>query len=328
MSTTSSNSKEFPPKTFSKTPVQDVFEKGEINILSFVKDETNKDIYTNFNEIFKLYLSKLPSNNVKKYVDFVYKKNLVFIGQSTVKAPVVFSRILLTTQNKVAGIVLDSQDLEINTGTGETDRIDDCIYAVYYGLIRAAIISGDGLIKKDKDLNKNLAIYVNQIVLRSLGKGSIYSQEQKDLIFSACAYLYHRHYLDQRHPMALVRVKADYTDIINKNNIPKIIDVLDRTSKYSSMKDISKLLIDLKIVTVNPNQLMLSLLKQLGPTGFYCFVGSLDYFVASVILARYPSNLLPKTMMVSNKLHTTVETIMSKYINKVEYDVNAIKKDY
>ncbi|MDX1700825.1 MAG: hypothetical protein R3250_09420 [Melioribacteraceae bacterium] len=328
MSKMNKESKMFPPKSFSDSPVKDVFDAGEFNIAWLDKTKENADIYTTFNEIFKLYLSKLPSNNVKKYVDFVFKKGLVFVGFSVAKSPIVFNRILLTKQDKVAGIVLDSSDLDIDLVTGETDRVDDCIYATYYGLLRAAVISGNGAIKTDKDLNKNLAIYVNQIVLRSLGKGIVYNAEQKDLIFGACTYLYHRHFLSQKHPMALVKVKNDYKDVINQKSIDKVIEILDKTSKYSTIKDISRLLVDLKIVTTNPNQVMLSMLKQLGSTGFYCFVGSLDYFLASVVLARYPTGLFPKTMMVSDKLHNTVETIASKYLGKVGYDVTAVKREF
>lgn len=328
MSKMNKESKMFPPKSFSDSPVQDIFKTGEFTISWLDKFKENEDVYSTFNEIFKLYLSKLPSNNVKKYVDFVFKKGLVFIGYSITRSPIVFNRILLTKQNKVAGVVLDSSDLDIDIDTGETDRVDDCIYATYYGLLRSAVISGNGSLKQDKDLNKNLAIYVNQVVLRSLGKGIVYSADQKDLIFGACAYLYHRHFLSQKHPMALVKVKNNYKDIINQKNIEKVIETLDRTSKYSTMKDISKILVDLKIVTTNPNQIMLSLLKQLGSTGFYCFIGSLDYFLASVVLARYPTGLFPKTMMVSDKLHTTVENITSKYLGKVEYDVTAVKREF
>ena len=147
------------------------------------------------------------------------------------------------------------------------------------------------------------------------------------MIFASCAYLYHRSFLSQKHPMALTKVKNNYKDII-KSNVDNIITKLDRTSKYSTMKDIPKVLVDLKIVTTNPNQLMISLLKVLGSTGFYCFGGSLDHFIAAIILAKYPTGLFPKSMMVSDKLHTTVENVMSKYLAKVEYDVSAIKKDY
>jgi hypothetical protein len=321
-------SKQFPPKSFSDSPVQDVFNKGEFNIAWLKKVEENKHIYDTFNESFKLMLSKLPANHAKKFVDFVFKKGLVFVGYSITKSPIVFNRLLLTSTNKVSGIVLDSTDLDINLRTGETHRVDDCIYSIYYGLLRAAVIVGDGKLRQDVELNKNLAIYVNQVVLRTLGKGAVYSTEQKDIIFGACAYLYHRHYLSQKHPMALVKVKSNYKDIINKANIDKIIELLDKTSKYSTMKDISNLLVDLKIVTGNPNKVMLSLLKQLGPTGFYCFVGSLDFFLAAVVLAKYPTGLFPKSMMVSDKLHTTVENISANYLKKVEYDVTAIKREF
>ncbi len=328
MSEMNKESKNFPPKSFSDSPVQDVFKKGEFNIGWLKKVEENKPIYDTFNESFKLYLSKLPSNHAKKFVDFVFKKGLVFVGFSITKNSIVFNRILLNASNRVSGIVLDSQDLGISIRTGETHRVDDCIYSVYYGLLRAAVIAGNGRLRQDNELNKNLAIFVNQIVLRSLGKGIVYSVEQKDLIFGACAYLYHRHFLTQKHPMALSKLKSNYKDIINKDNMDKVITALDATTKYSTLKDISKILVDLKIITSNPNKVMLSLLKLLGPVGFYCFVGSLDHMLAAVVLAKYPTGLFPKTMMVSDKLHTNVENIAAKYVSKVEYDVTAIKREY
>lgn len=317
----------FPSRHFDNSPVSDVFTTGEINILWYDKDDENRSMYSAFNENFKLFLTKMQTGYVKKYVEFVFNKDLVFVGISKIKNPV-FSRLLTTETNKVAGIVLDGDDLDINFRTGETPNIDDCIYATYYSLIRSAVILNKDVVSRDKELHKNLAIYLNQIFLRSLGKGTIYNDKQKNAILIACIYIYHRHYLQQRHLAALSLLKRNYKNIVDKNTLDQIYPALESTSKYSSISDIPKILIDLKIISTNPNIITMNLLKNLGTAGFYDLIGSLDVFIGFVVLSRYPTGLFPRTAIVSDKLHKNVEEIMVKYLNKVEYDTKAIKKQY
>jgi hypothetical protein len=323
----SNSTNSFPVQHFGASPVSDVLKTGEFNILWMDKDDQWKKMYSNFNENFKLFLTKMQAGNVKKYVEFVFNKGLIFFGVSKGKNPV-FSRLLLSKNNRIAGIVLDSQDLDINLQTGETPSIDDCIYASYYSLIRSGVLLNKDEIQKDKELHKNLAIYLNQIFLRSLGKGTIYNEKQKNAILITCIYIYHRHFLQQKHLSALSFLKRNYSGIINKETLDNVYPLLESTSKYGSVQDIPKILIDLKIITSNPNIITMNLLKNLGISGFYNLIGSLDVYIGFVVLSRYPTGLFPRTSLISDKLHKNVEDIMIKYLNKVEYDVKALKRDY
>ena len=320
--------KNFPVQHYAFSPVNDALKREEFNIVWFDKDAENKNIYTRFNEDFKLFLTKLPGNNVKRMVDFVFNKGLVFIGISKSKTPAVFSRLLLNKSGKVAGIVIDSSDLEIDLNTGETQRIDDCIYAVYYSLIRAGVLSHKDAVQKDKELHRNLVLYLNQIFLRSLGKGSVYNDKQKEIIKMVCIYIFHRHYLQQRHLAAISFLKRNYTKILDPEVLSEVAPKLEATSKYSSIQDIGKLLVDFKIYTGSPNNIIMNLLKILSTSGFYSLIGSLDLFIGFIVLARYPSGLFPRTTMISDKLHKTVEATMIKYLSKVDFDTKAIPKQY
>lgn len=330
MSATTSKvqSSKFPAQHYNTTPVSDALKTEEINIYWLDKNDSNKDPYTRFNEDFKLYLSKMPSNDVKKYVEFVFNKGLVFIGFSPQKTPAVFSRLLLSKAEKVAGVVLDSGDLDITLKTGETPSIDDCIYAVYYSLIRAGVIAFKNDIAKNKELHKNLIIYLNQMFLRSLGKGTIYNEKQKHAIMISCIYIYHRHYLQQKHLSAISFLKRNYSNIVDKSSLEEIVPKLEATSKYSSIQDIAKILVDLKIITAHPNRITMNLLRNLSTAGFYSLIGSLDLFIGFVVLSRYPTGIYPRTAMISDKLHRTVEQIVSKHLARVQYDTNSIPRDY
>jgi hypothetical protein len=270
----------------------------------------------------------MPSNDVKKYVEFVFNKGLVFIGFSPKKTPAVFSRLLISKEGKVAGVVLDSGDLDIALQSGETPSIDDCIYAVYYSLIRSGVLAFKNEVSKDKELHRNLVIYLNQMFLRSLGKGTIYNEKQKHAIMIACIYIYHRHYLQQKHLSAISFLKRNYSNIVDKSSLEEIVPKLEGTSKYSSIQDIAKILVDLKIITTQPNRITMNLLRNLSTAGFYSLIGSLDLFIGFVVLSRYPTGIYPRTAMISDKLHRKVEDIVSKHLAKVQYDTSGIPRDY
>ena len=320
-------SSNFPAQQFAVSPVSDILKTGEYNIAWCNKDEEDKDMYSLFNENFKLFLTKMQAGNVKKYVEFAFNKGLVFVGISKGKNPV-FSRLLLSKTDKIAGIVLDSSDLDIDLRTGDTPNIDDCIYAVYFSLIRSAILLNKTEIQKDRELHRNLSIYLNQIFLRSLGKGTIYNDKQKNAILITCIYIYHRHYLQQKHTSALSFLKRHYSNIVDQTTLENIYPLLESTSKYNAIQDIPKILIDLKIITVNPNIVTMNLLKNLGTPGFYNLIGPLDVYAGFVVLSRHPSGLFPRTSLISDKLHKNVENILVKYLNKVQYDIKTINRMY
>lgn len=321
------SSRNFPVQQFAASPVSDVLKTGEYNIAWLDKDEDNRSMYQKFNENFKLFLTKMQANNVKKFVDFVFNKGLVFIGISKAKNPV-FSRLLLGKSEGIAGVVLDSSDLDIDLRTGETPNIDDCIYATYYSLIRSGALLNKDEIQRDKELHRNLAIYLNQIFLRSLGKGTIYNEKQKNAILIACIYIFHRHYLQQKHLSALSFLKRNYIKLVDQKTLESVYSLLESTSKYSTIQDIPKILIDLKILSANPNVVTMNLLKNLGTSGFYNLIGPLDNYIGFVVLSRYPTGLFPRTGMISDKLHKNVEEIMIKYLKKVKYDTKALKRLY
>jgi len=318
----------FPVKHYAFSPVNDALKREEFNIIWLNKDDDNREVYQRFNDDFKMFLSKLPNNNVKRMSDFAFNKGLVFIGVSKEKTPAIFSRLLLSTSEKVAGVVIDANDLEISISTGETPRIDDCIYAVYYSLIRAGVLSHKDKIQKDKELHRDLVIYLNQILLRSLGKGAVYNDKQKEVIKIVAIYIFHRHYLQQRHLAAISALKRNYDSFLNKELLVDMVPKIEATSKYSTIQDAAKLLVDLKVYTGSPNNVIMNLLKILSTSGFYSLIGSLDLFIGFLVICRYPSGLYPRTAMISEKLHKNIEAIMLKYLSKVSFDTKAIPRLY
>jgi hypothetical protein len=144
----------------------------------------------------------------------------------------------------------------------------------------------------------------------------------------SCAYIFYRHYFQQKHLSAVSFVKRNFKDNIKPDVMKEAMDQIALSSKYSTIQDISKILIDLKVITNNPNQITISLMKMLSNKGYYCVSGSLDFFISFVILCRYPTGLFPRTATVGDKVHKNVEDSMTKYLNSLKYNTKIITKEY
>lgn len=316
--------KRFQPQSFNKSPADNILITPEKKISVVYHRPENKHSYENFNDQFGLFLSKLPNNNVKRYVHNLYNKKIIFMGDVQGNDNnEIFARVLLTN-NKLSGVVLNKDNLDIDLHTGDTNRIDDCIYATYFGLIRAAILTNSSKIRSDKDLHKLLTTYLYLMFIKIIGKNSIFSKKQKDILHLVCIYIYHICFFNEKHTYVLSIIKRDYKDVTNKEIFDEFFEMINDNKGYSNIKDIPKLLIDLKLYFKDPKQSYMTMIQMLKPIGFYTFVGPLDQFIASMILTKYPTDLFSRNGVTNQKIHDSVEDIICKYISKLSYEIKGI----
>lgn len=301
--------------------IAEKLQKTEHNVLVYSKKNDNIDFDVFFTDI-RLYLKKMPRNNVTTNVTKLLNNDGLFLGQSQQKKDVpIYSRILLTNDNKLAGVVLDVVDLGIGLD-GETDSVDECIYASYFAIVRSALKCRSNDLKTDFDLHKLNVAYLFNHVLKSLGKSNSFSKLQLDGIHLACAYSYMRHYLQLTHASALSRLNRVFAEVVNKENLETLLPSFDLVSKYKSLRDIGKILIDLKVLSINPNKILMSLIQSSGKILFYNIMGELPNLIASIIITNYPTDLLGGVSSVNNRLQTIIEKhVVQNYINKLEYSV-------
>lgn len=314
----------FPIKFFSDSDVNNILKSEEQKILVLYKDKKNVSLYSTFNDDFSTYLSKLPNNSVKQQTQNLMNKDLIYLSVAKIKPDNLFVRILTTIENKLAGVVLDTQQLHIDPTTGSADSIDDCIYATYFGLVRAAVLLNRDEVRQDKDLHKLLATYVYLLLIKAIGADKIYSQKSKDFIHILAIYIYYKYYLKERHPYILTIIERDYSNFIGKDSIEEFMPMLEKMSTYNSIKDFPKMLIDAKIWNESPNVIIVSLLKILKPMGFYCLIGPLDYLISLAVVSRYPTDFFSKKCLVNDKIQGSIEKIMIGYANKIKFDLTAV----
>ena len=316
----------FPVKFFSDSDVNSVLRAEEQKMFVLRKNKENATIYSTFIEDLSTYLLKLPNNDVRQQVQNLINKNLIFLSISKIKPDNLFVRLLLTNDDKLAGIVLDTQQLAIDPTTGVAESIDECVYAIYFGVVRAAIILNKDKVRQDKDLHKLLSTYLHLLLIKAIGVDKIFSQKSKSFIHILAIYIYYKYYLKERHPYILSIIERDYESFIGKETVAEFMPFLEEMQNYNSVKDFPKMLIDAKIWNENPRVLMVSLIKLLKPFGFYCLIGPLDYFVGLVIISKYPTDFFSKKCLVSNKIQDAVEKIVIGYVDKIKYDITTILK--
>jgi hypothetical protein len=311
----------FPPKMFNDSAVNTALITKEKSIAVIFRDEEYKHLYDNFDNLYSLYLSKLPENHIKKYVSQVFNKNIVFIGiSSSAKNDAVFSRLLvLENRGVVNGIVLDANVLDIDIETGDTSSIDNCIYATYFSIIRSAVLLNVDKITSNTMIHKLVIQYIWLTILKAVGQKSVYNMKQKNLVYLACIYTFYAHFIKLKHPMIVSKIKKEYKEHFDQEIFKEIIPLVDDIKKYQNIKDIPSILVDFRVYNDIPSKIYIELFKILGNTGFYNFISSLDQLISMIVLSKYPTMLYNKSVMTSEKIHNKLESDLLPFIDAIKF---------
>ena len=294
----------------------------EKQIALITKKETQ--IYKQFLNNFQLYLTKLGNAKLVKYVSRLNNSDGIYlgIGEAKTNNELVFVRILLFN-NKLAGVVLNSEYFNINLTTGETDSIDSCIYAAYFGMIRAGILTNQSKVAQDFELHKLCITFIYQILSKSLTKIINISGDQLNGVLLGCGYLYFKHYLLKKHLVAMSGLKKLFKNSIPSDVLKLYIDKLDnKSNKAVNMKQIGSVLLDLDIIQSNPNQVIIQLLTNMGSNAFYNLIGSIDHLIALICILNYQTELYDAKLNLKSQINKTIEDhIDINYLNKLKYSI-------
>ena len=141
---------EYQPKFFNSSQIEEFLKTNENKVVIVLRLKENEEAYNNFDQDYTAFLSKLPNSPLKTAVGPLINKKLVFFGTAKNVDGTTYGRALISKNEKLAGIVLNSYALDISLRNGTTPSIDECIYSTYYGLIRAAVLIHKEEVKKDR----------------------------------------------------------------------------------------------------------------------------------------------------------------------------------
>ena len=306
-------------KSYNST-LKDILTTEPTDTTTYRKDDINKkEIYKKFNEDYLLYLSKLPNNNVKKYVNEVFSRDLVYFGhnQLTKNVGLNFAKVV-ADHDKLYKISLDTKEFGIDLKTGECKNIDDCIYATYFAFIRFAIVANRTNIKKDDKLQKLLAQYLYQIFMSVIDTSKVDTGKQKFYIKMLSYYVFYKHFIRETSAATIKILNGIFKD--EKDLIDEFKPLFKNIDKYTSVKDFAKILLDTNVLQIDPNVFSINLLRKYKQHAFYCIYGSLDMFTAFSIITKYPFELFENIPTINNTLQENIEKEIVSYMRKVKYN--------
>jgi hypothetical protein len=323
--------KTFEPEYFNNSDLNKLLANRERAIFRLpLNNEENKLLYETFFRLLNEHIAKFTNSTIKNLIlDLQSGKNIVYLGLSIEnKNEPIFSRLLISrSSNSLYGIILDLH--RFNVSKYDTNSLIELFenlsqkdfnmifYILYYSLIRSAVLLNHKEIMSNMDLHKLMIRYLYLLVLKSIGSKIISSDRQKLLLNFTCAYLYFRHFLEYKHINAVSTIRKIID--LNKDFFQEYADTINIISKYNDIKDIGKILIDLKVINMNPSQIIISLYKVLTSVGFFSITSCLDIFIGMAILSKYPTNLFDKSTETLDTLHSSIENIILPLINKIKY---------
>lgn len=299
---------------------------GEHRIfIAIPNDPKTIAIYKTFYDNLSTYLMKISSSPAKLAVKKLIDRNIIFIGRNISSGGKngIIGRTVRTSNNKLAGVVVDIIEADIDPTTGETIHIDQVFYIIYYQFIRSAVLINFNKVKDDKRIHSYLIKYLNYIIIRIIGTNVSLTNKQKLNLEILASYFFYRFLLNLNHIQSR---DSSIDNITDKSLLDDSINILiNRLEKYEFMKDIFKGLIDFGIVSENPSSLIMKSLMYFKLTGFHGITTTLDYLIATCILSMYPVSFLHNTL-ISKDLQVKVEDLITPLINSVKFDTVILSK--
>jgi hypothetical protein len=333
--------KSFEPEFFNDSDLNKLLSAHEKAIMIIDDDETevNKLFYDSFFNKLSECISKFNNSIIKKLVLDLYSRRKILLGVSdTDKVDPIFSRLFIDIPSiSLYGVSIDlyrfnfdinkminDKKVAIDYSTNFINKLsnkdmNNIIYILYYSLIRASILLNHKSIFSNTKLHINLINYFKFLTIKSIGNRILISEQQKKLVHFACAYLYFKQFLNYKHIQAISAVRTILSDILEKDFISENSNIINIISKYDDIKDMGKILIDLKVININPNQVIMNMYKVLTPVGFFGLSSTLDILITMCILSKYPTDLYDKSTYTIDSIHNVVEDEIIPLIKKIKY---------
>ena len=311
---------EYTPRFFNSSEIEDFLKNNENKVILVLRLKENQEAYANFDSDFTAFLNKLPNSPLKTAVGTLINKNLVYFGTAKNVDGTTYSRALISKNEKLAGIVLNSYALDISIKDGKTPSIDECIYSTYYGLIRAAIIIHKEEIKKDRELQRLISEFLFGLVMRVMGRSMTVDAHQKQFLQLIVTYLFFKQFCEEKHAKIIKVITKYYSDVFDKEAMEKYSSYIDKLDSFNSIKDLPKIVQMFNLSESNSSQLTMNLIRSVGSQGFHVLLGTMDQLIASIVLAKYPTEIVSKGFTTNRELQSKIENKVDKYIKKISFE--------
>ena len=259
---------EYTPRFFNSSDIEEFLKNNENKVILVLRLKENQEAYANFDSDFTAFLNKLPNSPLKTAVGNLINKNLVYFGTAKNVDVTTYSIALISKNENLAGIGLNSYALDISIRDGKTPSIDECIYSTYYGLIRAAIIIHKEEVKKDRELQRMISEFLFGLVMRVLGRSMTVDAQRKQFLQLIVTYLFFKQFCEEKHAKIIKLITKYYSDVFDKEAMEKYSQYIEKLDSFNSIKDLPKIVQMFNLSESNSSQLTMNLIRSVGSQGF------------------------------------------------------------
>ncbi len=285
-------------------------------IYVFYRTDDRNHCYRRFDMDFASCLEVMDRQPLKRLVGRAWEHKLVFIHLPIRRSDEVSARVFFAPDNKVMALSLNALNLNIDPETGCAVDMEECLYAVYLGLIRAAFVINREAIMADGRIHALLAGHLRGLVrqlMRNEGEEGLAGHE---LLGLCCDYYYARRFLGLAAQAVLGRLQDPGFLRGQQGGGDKRGAILERLETCAGESELSQILAKAGL-TAHPTWLQHRLAGNLGGEALYSLRGVLDNYMGLCVLSSYASEMSFGRLSLSPQPGQEVETLLLPYLEGI-----------
>lgn len=308
-------------------PNTNVLVRLEKLFLYLIRSKESEKIYQNFDDQLKTYLNKI-SGNSKDICMQLLNRNALLIAINPKKLTNILGSASVSESNKLLFVAAELSVFDIDPLDGTIGNIEELTNQYYYQFIRS-IIKVFPEISKNMDLHYIVIQIYTYLLMKTLRIPTLV-EKKVELLKYIVGIMYLKHFVKMDFNLAKEKVLPLVDSKLQKEIVSAVPDTL--LMKYSDIKDILKIVIDLKIVFDTPNNLTYQMLNQLKVVSFLSITSTFDHLIASLI-AALTSVEYYKPLLINKQLQEKLESVILQYSDKIKYEemskfnMVSVKKD-
>jgi len=278
------------------------------------RKEIHSEYYSSIDDQFKVYLNKI-SGPTKEVCLNLIDRNAILVGINSKKTINILGAASISESNKIICVILESSAFDIDVVDSSIGNIEEAVVQCYYQFIRL-IDKSFPEISKNFEIHEIIIQIYTYLLLKTL-RIPVMVEKKVDLLKYCVAGLYYRHFLNMHPSLASEKALLLIAPASRKEVSSYVSEAY--FSKYSNIKDILKIVIDLKIIFDTPNNLIYQMLNQLKVVSFLSITSNFGHLLAALLSSLHSVEFY-KPLLVNRQLQEKLETLIIPYFNKVSYE--------
>lgn len=301
-----------------KSRAKKVLREFENKIYVFYRTEDNRPRYQRFDQDLENRLDAFHDGDFKSLVTNVCQERAIYFHLPISRGDEVSVRVFFSEKNQVVALSLNAVNLGIDPENGTARNIEDCLYGVYLGLIRAAFVINKNRLMENRVLHSALSQYlINMIEFLVSGEMAL-DQEKEYALEATCNYYYASCFLGlQTRDAAMWRPRGG--DCLERAEREKYRrSLLAAPKSHEPLRWMSHLVFVLDLAP-NPEWLWRRFATNLSKEVCFSIGGALDHFMGLCILSSYSVSLFQSSLPAGGSLSSRVESILMPHMRAIEY---------